>query len=142
MHLNFKAPKLLLLSLDQPVTKNQKPTEDGRSMTTFYYYSVNHQSCLQRNTFSKLSYVFFNTSKCAAYNVISFEVYDGSIGQKILKLWRQESQPFGPGWSANITRIRSWTFRLPWNTLNICCCNWKKRWDSLAYFLYEQQQKV
>jgi hypothetical protein len=37
-----------------------------------------------------------------------------SLGQKILKLWRQESQPFGPGWSANITRIRSWTFHLPW----------------------------
>ena len=33
-------------------------TEDGRSMTTFYYYSVNHQSGLQRNTFSKLSYIF------------------------------------------------------------------------------------
>jgi hypothetical protein len=25
-------------------------------MTTFYYYSVNHQSSLQQNTFSKLSY--------------------------------------------------------------------------------------
>ena len=33
-------------------------TEDGRSMTTFYYYSVNHQSGLQRNTFSKLSHIF------------------------------------------------------------------------------------
>ena len=33
-------------------------TEDGRSMTTFYYCSVNHQSGLQRNTFSKLSYIF------------------------------------------------------------------------------------
>ena len=31
-------------------------TEDGRSMTTFYYYSIN-QSGLQRNTFSKLSYI-------------------------------------------------------------------------------------
>ena len=61
-------------------------TEDGRSMTTFYYYSVNHQSGLHRNTFSKLSYIFFNTSKCAANCVISFEVYDGFIGQKILKL--------------------------------------------------------
>ena len=61
-------------------------TEDGRSMTTFYYYSVNHQSGLQSNTFSKLSYIFFNTSKCAANYVISFEVYDGFIGQKILKL--------------------------------------------------------
>ena len=27
-------------------------------MTTFYYYSVNHQSGLQKNTFSKLSYIF------------------------------------------------------------------------------------
>ena len=33
-------------------------TENGRSMTTFYYCSVNHQSGLQRNTFSKLSYIF------------------------------------------------------------------------------------
>ena len=31
-------------------------TEDGRSMTTFYYCSINHQSGLQRNTFSKLSF--------------------------------------------------------------------------------------
>ena len=29
-------------------------TEDGRSMTAFYYYSVNHQSGLQRNIFMKL----------------------------------------------------------------------------------------
>ena len=61
-------------------------TEDRRFMTTFYYCSVNHQSGLQRNTFSKLSYIFFNTSKCAANYVISFEVYDGFIGQKILNL--------------------------------------------------------
>jgi hypothetical protein len=27
--------------------------EDGRSMTNFYYYSINHQSGLQINTFSK-----------------------------------------------------------------------------------------
>ena len=45
--------------------------------------------------------------------VISFEVYDGFIGQKILKLCRQESWPFSPGWAANIMRIHSWTFRLP-----------------------------
>ena len=31
----------------------------GVVMTTFYYNSVNHQSGLQKNTFSKLSY-FFN----------------------------------------------------------------------------------
>ena len=36
-----------------------RSTEDGRFMTTFYYYSVNHQSGFkQRNTFSKLSYIF------------------------------------------------------------------------------------
>ena len=33
-------------------------TEDGRSMATFYHYSVNHQYGLKRNTFSKLSYIF------------------------------------------------------------------------------------
>ena len=60
-------------------------TEDGRSMTTFYYYSVNHQCGLQNNKFSKLSH-FLNTSKCAANYVISIEVYDGFIGQKSLKL--------------------------------------------------------
>jgi hypothetical protein len=53
-------------------------------MITFYCYSVNHQSGLQRNTFSKLSYIF-NISKCAANYVISFEVYDGFIGQKDFK---------------------------------------------------------
>ena len=30
--------------------------------------------------------MFYDTSKCAANYVISFEVYDGFIGQKILKL--------------------------------------------------------
>ena len=30
--------------------------EDGRSMTTFYDCSVYDQSCLQSNTFLKLSY--------------------------------------------------------------------------------------
>ena len=59
-------------------------TEDGRSMIDFYYCFGNHQSGLQSNTFSKLSYIF--TSKCAKNYVISFEVYDGFIGQKILKL--------------------------------------------------------
>ena len=55
-----------------------------------------------------------NTSKCTTNYVTSFELHDGFIGRKILKLWRQESLPFGLGRSANITRIRSWTFRLPW----------------------------
>ena len=63
-------------------------TEDGRSMTTFYYYSVNHQSGLhftEKHIFKIIIY-FFNTSKCAVNYVILFEVYDGFIGQKILKL--------------------------------------------------------
>ena len=77
------------------------------------YCSVNHQSGLPKNTFSKLLYIFFNILKCAANYVIWFEVYDGFIGQNILKLWGQERWPFGPGWAALIPRIRSWTFRLP-----------------------------
>jgi hypothetical protein len=44
----------------------------------------------------KIIIYFFDTSKSAANYVISFEVYDGYIGQKILKLWRQESWPSGP----------------------------------------------
>ena len=44
---------------------------------------------------------------------LRYMMHDGFIGQKILKLWRQESLPFSPGWAANITRIRLWTFRLP-----------------------------
>ena len=37
---------------------SHKTTEDGSSMTTFYYYPVNHQSGLQRNAPSKLSHIF------------------------------------------------------------------------------------
>jgi hypothetical protein len=65
---------------------NNPQMKDGRSMTSFYYYSVNHQSGLQSNTFSKLSHVFLIYQKCATNYVITFEVYDGFIGQKILKL--------------------------------------------------------
>ena len=32
---------------------------DGVVMTTFYYYSVNHQSGLPKNTFSKLLHICF-----------------------------------------------------------------------------------
>ena len=35
-------------------------------------------------------------SKCAANYVISFEVYDDFLGQKILNLRRQERWPFSP----------------------------------------------
>ena len=68
----------------------------------------------------KIIIYFFNTSKCVANYVISFGVYDGFISQKYLKLWRQESWPFGPGWAAHITSIGSWTFRLP-------CSHWIRR---------------
>jgi hypothetical protein len=81
--------------------------EDGRFMTSFYYCSINHQSGLQINY-----HLSFNTSKCASNYVISYAVYDGSIGQNILKLWRQGSWPFGPAWAAHITSIGSWTCRL------------------------------
>ena len=73
-----------------------------------------HIDDLQRKHNFKIIRYFFNTSKCATNHVISLEGYDGFIGQKYLMLWRQESWPFGPGWSAYIMRIRSWTFRLPW----------------------------
>ena len=105
MHLNFFSNLLPKLSTE--------PTEEERSMTTFYYCSVNHQSGLQRKNIFKIIIYFFNTSKCAANYVISFAVYDGFICQKVLKLWRQESWPFGPDWSANITRISSLTFHFP-----------------------------
>ena len=57
-------------------------TEDGRPMTTFYFYSVNHLvTALQRNTFSKLSYFFLiNQNVLQIKYVISFKVYDGFIG--------------------------------------------------------------
>ena len=56
-----------------------------------------------------------NTVLLLLQNLLELSLYDGYIGQKILKLWIQEIWPFGPGWSANITGISSWTFCLP------CC---------------------
>ena len=41
-------------------------------------------------------HIFLYTSKCATNYWDIFEVYDGFIVQKILKLWRQKSRPFGP----------------------------------------------
>ena len=43
------------------------------------------------------------------------------IGQKILKLWRQKSLPFGLGWAAYITRICLWTFRFPCPCMIFSC---------------------
>ena len=58
-----------------------------------------------------------------------------------MKLWRQESWPFGPGWAANIARIRSWTFRLPclishnlkYIMKTVTFCNLDKKERSLTY---------
>ena len=52
-------------------------------------------NCFSVDIFFLISYTF-DTSKCASNYIISFEVYDGFIGQKILKLWRQENWPCGP----------------------------------------------
>ena len=41
---------------------------------------------ITKKHFFKIIIYFFNTLKCAANYVISFEVYDSFIGQKILKL--------------------------------------------------------
>ena len=54
-----------------------------------------------------------------------------------LKLWRQESWPFGPGWAVHITGIRSWTFRLPRVHHKWLICNWASLiffWPFLANF--------
>ena len=82
-------------------------------------------------------HIFFNVLKCAANYVIQFEVYDGFIVEKSLKLWRQESWPFGPGWATHITSIRSWTFRLPWSLH-------KERWELtvLIYILWSSATAV
>ena len=45
----------------------------------------------------------------------------GFIGQKILKLWSQESRPFGSGWAANIKREYS---RGPF-VFRVLCTFWK-----------------
>ena len=82
--------------------------------------SVNHQSGLQSNTFMKLSFIFEYIKMCLKLCHYIWGIW--FLSEKILKLWRQESWPLVPGWSARITRIRSWTFRLP-------CLQWKfKLW--------------
>ena len=66
--------------------KSEKNTEDGRSRTTFYYCSVNHQSRLMSNKFSKLSYIFLIHQNVPQIMSFHLRVYDGFIGQNILKL--------------------------------------------------------
>ena len=55
-------------------------------MTSFYYCSVNHQSGLHSNTFSKLSYGFLVHQNVPQIITFHLRAYDGFIGQKILKL--------------------------------------------------------
>ena len=50
--------------------------EDGMSMTTFYYYSVKSSIWFTDKHIFKIIIYFFNTSKCAANYIISFEAYD------------------------------------------------------------------
>ena len=72
----------------------------------------------EQHIFKVIIYLF-NTSKCAANYVISFEVHDDFIGQKTLKLWRQKIWPFSSGWAAHLTSIRSWTFHHPWFSIKM-----------------------
>ena len=64
----------------------------GVVMTTYFLLLYIINLVYQKKSFQNY-HIFFNTLKCAANYVISFEVYDSFIGQKILKLWRQESRP-------------------------------------------------
>ena len=66
----------------------------------------------EEHIFKIILYFFYYIKICRKFCHFIWGIW-WLIGQKILKLWRQESWPFGPGWSANIARIRSWTFRLP-----------------------------
>ena len=92
----------------------------GVGMTTFYYFSANDQSGLLRNFFSKytcITLIHHNVPQNFRFNFRC--TYKGFIGQKVLKLWRQESWPFGPGWAAELLRIGSWTSRGPPFSLGI-----------------------
>ena len=60
----------------------------GRRKVHDYFLLILYKSSIwftEKHIF-KIIIFFFNTSKCATNCVISFEVYDGFIGQKILKL--------------------------------------------------------
>ena len=88
--------------------------EDRRSHDYFLLLLCKSSIWFTEQHIFKITIYFFNTSKCVTNCVISFKVYDGFISKKILKLWMQESQPFGLCWAAHIMSIGSWTFRLPW----------------------------
>ena len=64
------------------------PNDHGRRKVHDYFLLLLCKSSIwftEEHIFKIIIY-FFNTSKCATNYVISFEVYDGFIGQKILKL--------------------------------------------------------
>ena len=67
-------------------------TEDGRSMTTFYYYYVNHQSGLQSNTFSKLSYIFLILQNVP--QIMSFHLRYMMVSY-VKRFWSNEGRKVG-----------------------------------------------
>ena len=62
--------------------------EHGRRKVHDYFLLLLCKSSIwftEKHIFKIIIY-FFDTSKCVTNYVISFEIYDGFIGQKILKL--------------------------------------------------------
>ena len=63
-------------------------TDDGMCMNTFY---------TEKHIIKIIIHISFVYVKHAANYVISFELYVDFNSQKIMKLSRQQSRPFGPG---------------------------------------------
>ena len=82
-------------------------------LNCMYHFLVNDKSGLPRNSFLNIQMYNFNTSHNVPQNLRLNLRYEGFIGQKVLKLWRQESWPFGTGWAAKLPRICSRTSVFP-----------------------------
>ena len=82
--------------------------------------SKSYFSNMAKHKMAKYVSISRKTSKCTANYSISFVVYHGFIGRKIMELWREESQPFSPGWAAHMMSIRWWTFHLQCSNHLIC----------------------
>jgi hypothetical protein len=77
-----------VVALEAARKKNIILSNHGRRKVHDYFLSILCKSSIwftEKHIFKIVIY-FFDTSKCAAYCVISFKVYDGFIGQKILKI--------------------------------------------------------
>ena len=80
--------------------------------TIFYYFSVNDHYGLPRNSFSKYTCITsIHHDVPQNFRFYLRYVYEGFIGEKVMKLWRQESWPFCPGWAAELWGICSLTCR-------------------------------